>query len=90
MNSIANIYINTNTLNNTNQKVYYSGKPAKIKDKIESIFEYTNIVYDKKVIITTKEETITKIIIAKDANSLITNMHEIIPIETIVNIKVVE
>lgn len=90
MNSPTNIYINTNTNNSTNQKVYYSGKPDKSKDKIEDIFKYPNIVYNQKVVITTKEETITKTIIAKDSNSLITNMYEIIPIENIINIKVLD
>lgn len=92
MNTPANIYINTNKVSNNNQKVYYSGKISKedIRDKINNTFEYTNIVYNKKTLITTKDENITKIIIAKDSNSLITNMHEIIPLENIIDIKVLD
>lgn len=92
MNTPTNIYINTDTINNSNQKIYYSANTQNIniEDKINNVFEYTNIVYNKKTIITTKEEKITKIIIAKDNNSLITNMHEIIPLENIIDIKVLD
>lgn len=90
MNLPTNIYINdSKNINNTNQKIYYSNQVnnLNIKNKIESLFEFTNIVYDKKVIITTKEEILEKNIVAKDKSNLITNMHEIIPIDTILNIK---
>ena len=89
MNSHTNIYINEKPINNTNQKVYYSRKEELInaKKKVESIFEFTNIVYDKKVIINTKEEILEKNIIGKENDCLVTNMHEIIPIDSIINIK---
>ena len=92
MNTPTNIFINTKVINNTNQKIYYSGEDEKIdiNAKINSTFEYTNIVYNKRTLITTKDEKITKIIIAKDNNSLITNMHEIIPLENIIDIKVLD
>lgn len=90
MNTPTNIYINKNVLNNTNQKVYYSSNKANNQNEIDLLFKDSNIVYDKKVTIITKDETITKTIIAKENNSLITNMHEIIPIEKIINIKLAE
>ncbi len=92
MNTPTNIFINTKGVNNTNQKIYYSGETEKldITAKINNTFEYTNIVYNKRTLITTKDEKITKIIIAKDNNSLITNMHEIIPLENIIDIKVLD
>lgn len=90
MNLPDNIYINNKEINTTNQKVYYSGNTNYLnaKDKINEIFKYTNIVYDKKTLITTKDEVLNKTIIARDSNCLITNMHEIIPIENIINIKI--
>lgn len=57
-----------------------------IYQKINSIFNSTRYVYKADVIITTKSGKITKKIIGKNANHLITINNELIPIDTIIDI----
>ena len=85
-----NIYVNPKLQVLSNQKVYYSLNSHILIDKISSIFEFTNIVYDKKVVIITDDEILEKKIVCRDKNVLITDDNEIIPFSSIRNIKEVD
>lgn len=58
-----------------------------INKKLKDIFNSTRYVYRAEVVITLKDRVITKKIIGKNNNQLITIDNEIIPISDILDIK---
>lgn len=58
-----------------------------INQKIQDIFSSTKYVYKADVIITLKDKKITKKVVGKNANYLITIDNELIPISDIVDIE---
>lgn len=58
-----------------------------INQKIQEIFSSTKYVYKADVVITMKDKTITKKVIGKNGNYLITIDNELIPISEIANIE---
>ncbi len=58
-----------------------------VNQKINQIFSSANYVYKADVEITLSDQTVTKKIIGKNRNMLITIDNELIPIEDIVDIK---
>lgn len=89
----------TNKKINNNETVYSSMNPTKeetsnqivdnrnIEQKIRDIFNSRNYIYKADVIIKTNKETLTKRIIGRNSKYLITNENELIPIDTILDIK---
>ena len=87
---------------NTNEKVFYSNnlydeKKKNINDssndtrnviqKINAIFSSPNYVYKANVEITLKDKKVTKRIIGRNKNYIITMDNDLIPIVDIINIK---
>ena len=82
---------------NNNEKVYYGSK-SEIKPKVNErneldvlkqinrIFSSTRYVYKADVVINLKDRVITKKIIGRNKNELITMDNEIIKIDDIINI----
>ncbi|MCI9110220.1 MAG: hypothetical protein HFH47_00230 [Bacilli bacterium] len=62
-------------------------KPKNIYQKLNEIFSSSRYVYKADVEITLKDGVVTKRIIGKNANHLITIDNELIPISDIVDIK---
>lgn len=57
-----------------------------VNQKIQTIFNSNNYIYKADVVITLEDEVVTKRIIGKTANHLITNNNELISIDKIVDI----
>lgn len=91
-----------NTINkkiNNNESVFYSNNQKideninnksdskNILQKINSIFSSPNYVYKANVEITLKDKTITKRIIGRNKNYIITMDNDLIPIQDIIDIK---
>ena len=80
---------------NNNRSVYYSSNDSKeeIKDsrtvlqKINDIFASPNYVYKANVEITLKDKKLTKRIIGRNKNYIITMDNMLIPVEDILDIK---
>ena len=85
---------------NNNKKVFYSGNDSNIQDtksepsdtrnvlqKINAIFSSPNYVYKANVEITLKDKKITKRIIGRNKDYIITMENDLIPIVDIVDIK---
>ena len=78
-----------------NRSVYYSSNSSNdevvdtrtIKQKINDIFSSPNYVYKANVDITLKDKKITKRIIGRNKDYIITMDNELIPIEDIINIQ---
>lgn len=92
---LPNVFHNKITKNiNNNDNVYY-GKGEReekisivdIKQKINEIFASPNYVYKANVEITLKDKTVTKRMIGRNKDYLITMDNELIPIDSIINIK---
>lgn len=62
-------------------------KPKNINQKINDVFNSSRYVYKADVELTLKDGVVTKRIIGKNANHLITIDNELIPISDIVDIK---
>lgn len=101
MKKIPNIYANKiNKKIANNEKVYYSDKekesePLKkddrtINEKINEIFNSSNYIYRISVSISTKNKNYDTKVIGKNSKSLITIDNEVIPIEEIIDIKIVD
>ena len=88
---------NTNKKFNNNRNVYYSNNNfetnEKIKDnktvlqKINEIFSSPNYIYKANVEITLKDKKVTKRIIGRNKNYIITMDNSLIPINDIVDIR---
>ena len=84
-----------NKVFNNNNQVFYSNNSVKeniidsrsILQKINSIFSSPNYVYKANVEITLKDKTITKRIIGRNKDYIITMDNDLIPIKDIVDIK---
>lgn len=82
---------------NNNEKVFYSKeersakevKGSNINEKISAIFASPKYVYKADVKIKLKDKTITKRIVGKNGNFLITIENELIPISDILDISYV-
>lgn len=80
---------------NNNERVYYSNNHTNnnindsrnVLQKINDIFSSPNYVYKANVEITLKDKTITKRIIGRNKNYIITMDNDLIPIADIVSIK---
>ena len=79
---------------NNNEKVYYSNlKEKKVKNtksvyqKINDIFSSRNYIYKADVVITTNTGEVNKRIIGRNNKNLITDKNEIIPIDSIIDIR---
>ena len=79
---------------NNNERVYYSNlKEKKVKNmksvyqKINDIFSSRNYIYKADVIITTNNGDVNKRIIGRNNKNLITDKNEIIPIDSIIDIR---
>ena len=81
---------------NNNSDVYYSNRNSNIKEvvdnrtiiqKINDIFSSPNYVYKANVEITLKDKKITKRIIGRNKNYIITMDNKLIPISDIIDIK---
>ena len=78
-----------------NRSVYYSSNSSNdevvdtrtIKQKINDIFSSPNYVYKANVDITLKDKKITKRIIGRNKDYIITMDNELIPIEDIIDIQ---
>ena len=88
---------NTNKKFNNNRKVYYSSNNSEIDEeikdnktvlqKINEIFSSPNYVYKANVEITLKDKKVTKRIIGRNKNYIITMDNTLIPISDIIDIK---
>ena len=80
---------------NNNEKVYYSNLKEKevkkntksIYQKINEIFSSRNYIYKADVVITTNTGEVNKRIIGRNNKNLITDKNEIIPIDSIIDIR---
>ena len=81
---------------NNNRNVYYSSDKTQdeeyvdkrtIQQKINDIFSSPNYIYKANVDITLKDKKITKRIIGRNKNYIITMDNELIPIDDIIDIK---
>lgn len=81
---------------NNNEKVYYSNKDTRtevledsknVLQKINEIFASPNYVYKANVEITLKDKKVTKRIIGRNKNYIITMDNDLIPIIDIVDIR---
>lgn len=80
---------------NNNERVYYSNNYPKenisdsrnVLQKINDIFSSPNYVYKANVEITLKDKTITKRIIGRNKDYIITMDNDLIPITDIIDIK---
>ena len=82
---------------NNNENVYYSNRSTiteetvndnkTITQKINEIFSSPNYVYKAKVEITLKDKKVTKRIIGRNKDYIITMDNTLIPINDIINIK---
>lgn len=79
-----------------NEKVYYSSKDTRnevledsknVLQKINEIFASPNYVYKANVEITLKDKKVTKRIIGRNKNYIITMDNDLIPITDIVDIR---
>ena len=81
--------------NDNNRSVYYSSNSSNdevvdtrtIKQKINDIFSSPNYVYKANVDITLKDKKITKRIIGRNKDYIITMDNDLIPIGDIIDIK---
>lgn len=71
-------------------KEEHSINQPSVSSKINQIFSSRNYIYKADVSITLQDETITKKIIGKNGNYLITYENELIPIDEITDIQVIE
>lgn len=93
---IPSVFANKIDKKINNNETYYSSTTSPkielntndINKKIQDIFNSPNYIYRANVIITLKSGEITKKIIGKNKNSLITIDNELIPIEDILDIKI--
>lgn len=83
-----------NKVFNNNKQIYYSNTSnnqpidsKNVSQKINDIFSSPNYVYKANVEITLKDKTITKRIIGRNKNYIITMDNDLIPINDIVDIK---
>ena len=80
---------------NNNEKVYYSNLKEKevkkntksIYQKINEIFSSRNYIYKADVVITTNTGEVKKRVIGRNNKNLITDQNEVIPIDSIVDIR---
>lgn len=81
---------------NNNEKVYYSNKDNReevvednknVSQKINEIFASPSYVYKANVEITLKDKKVTKRIIGRNKNYIITMDNDLIPITDIVDIR---
>lgn len=96
MKDLPKIYHNSeNKKFNNNEEVFYSNNHNEninlstktINQKINEIFSSPNYVYKATVEITLKDKIITKRIIGRNKNYIITMDNDLIPINDIIDIK---
>ena len=101
MKDLPNVFKNNNNKSFTNNKsVYYSTKKEEVNSirsssknvlqKINDIFASPNYVYKANVEISLKDKRVTKRIIGRNKDFLITMDNTLIPIRDIVDIKSVK
>lgn len=78
---------NLNVSVNRNEEKINNVECKNIDEKINNIFRSTSYVYKADVLITMEDKTITKRIIGKKNNNLITIDNELIPISKIIDIE---
>ena len=83
-NNNSNVYYSSNTRNNSNDDIKDS---RTITQKINEIFASPNYIYKANVEITLKDRKVTKRIIGRNKNYIITMDNTLIPISDIVDIK---
>lgn len=81
------VFYSSEDRGDTNQVVHKSLKGNSVSDKIKEIFNATNYIYKADVEIVFDNETVSKRIIGKNNNNLITMDNELIPIEKIKDIR---
>ena len=98
MSKDGNLFINKiNKAINNNESIYYSNNTVEkgdikkdtrnIYQKINDIFTSRNYIYKADVIITTRSGDISKRVIGRNKNHLITSENELISISDILDIK---
>lgn len=83
-NNNSNVYYSSNNRNNSNDDIKDS---RTITQKINEIFASPNYIYKANVEITLKDRKVTKRIIGRNKNYIITMDNTLIPISDIVDIK---
>ena len=98
MKDLPNVFKNKNNKNFTNNKnLYYSSKKEEtnndrsnsktVLQKINDIFASPNYIYKANVEITLKDKIVTKRIIGRNKNYIITMDNTLIPVSDILDIK---
>lgn len=83
INSIQKIYSSINNQGNNNDKVHSRYSDISIDKKIDNIFNSYDYVYKADVTIVTDDGTVSKRVVARNKNNLITIDNEFIPISII-------